>query len=459
MSSTTSRRGFLRLGSRAFASAGLLTTLGGLQRSLAATTDTSGYKALVCVFLYGGNSAFNWIVPRRGTAYSTYQKSRSNLALAQGSLLALNGSASDGNAYGFHPSCPELQGLFNSGHAALLCNVGTLVQPTTAAQARAASVALPSQLFSHADQQTAWMTSIADSPERYGWAGRLADLLLSQGHTPRLAYNIDIGGANYWQEGKTSIPYVLGTGGAPLLDVTSNTSYRDGLRSQTSLALLNQASRDPNLLVAEYASIRNSASAKVTQVNDALSAAGELSTRFPSLDGDSDLGLQLQQVARCIKAQAQLGDSRQIFFVQLGGFDTHNGELATQAGLLKILSQNLGAFWNALNEIGMAGKVSLFTASDFGRTLGSNGDGSDHAWGAHHLVLGGAVLGGKYYGSMPSLAIGGGDDMGNGRIVPTTATDQYAATLAHWFGVADADLDAVFPNLRNFDRRNLGFLG
>jgi uncharacterized protein (DUF1501 family) len=459
MSAFYSRRQFVQLGASTFATYGMLNTLGGMRSALAATTDTSGYKAIVCVFLYGGNSSFNWVVPITSAGHSTYAKNRSNLTIAQNSLLPLNGTASDGYSYGFHPSCPELRTLFNQEHLAVLCNVGTLVQPVTPAQAQAGSVALPSQLFSHIDQQTSWMTSIADSTERYGWAGRIADLMTSQGSSARLAFNINVGGANYWQEGKNSNPYVLGTSGAPTWDVTGNVYYRSGLRGQAAQALVNQAATDASPLVSQYAAIQNNAAAKVTLVNNALSAAGDLATPFPSYTGDSGLGSQLHEVARCIKARSQIGDSRQMFFVMLNGFDTHNAELATQQNLLRILSQNLQSFWTALGEISMQNNVTLFTASDFGRSVGSNGDGSDHAWGGHSIVMGGAVDGGKYYGKMPNLTIGGPNDFGSGRIVPTTSSDQYAATLSRWFGVPDADLNSVFPNLQNFATRNLGFLG
>ncbi|MGE3892401.1 MAG: DUF1501 domain-containing protein [Steroidobacteraceae bacterium] len=430
-----------------------------MQRALAATADTSGYKALVCVFLVGGNNSFNWVVPTSSTAYATYKSSRSNLALAQSSLLALNGTASDGNSYGFHPGCPELRTLFNAGNAAIISNVGTLVQPTTPAQARAQTVATPPQLFSHVDQQTLWQTCIANSAERYGWAGRVADLLSYQGVIANLSTNINVGGANYWQEGRATIPYVLGDNGAPVLSVTANNTYRSGTRQRTAIDILNQAFTNSNPLVREYASIQRNADDKVSFVNSAFGAAGNLNTDFPSVPGDSNIGGQLRQVARTIKARSQIGDSRQIFFISMSGFDTHNSELATQATLLNILSKNLNTFWNALGEIGAQSNVTTFTASDFGRSLGSNGDGSDHGWGGHAMVMGGAVQGARIYGTMPSLAINGPDDVGNGRIVPTTSTDQYAATLAKWFGVADADLDVVFPNLRNFATRNLGFLG
>jgi uncharacterized protein (DUF1501 family) len=458
LSGAINRRQFLSMGARTVASGSLLATMSSFQQAYAAAADSSGYKALVCVYLTGGNDGFNMIAPVSSSTYGIYSKSRTNLALPQNSLLALNGTASDGSAYGFHASCPELRTLFNAGHMGVVCNVGTLVQPTTVAQAKAASVPLPLQLFSHADQQTQWWTSIVDKAERNGWAGRIADFYVDQGYAAKLAMNINIGGVNYWQEGRKAMPYVLGANGAPLLNTTNNGSYRNGTRQRVALDLLNQAQNDSNLMVAEYARIQTNAAAKVTLVNNALGAAGDVATPFPSFPGDNGLGSQLHEVARCIKAHNQIGDNRQIFFVQLGGFDTHNGELASQASLLNILSKNLNAFWTAMGEVGMQNNVTVFTASDFGRSLGSNGDGSDHAWGNHHLVLGGAVKGG-YYGTMPNLTVEGPDDIGAGRIVPTTSTDQYAATLANWFGVADTNLNAIFPNLANFGaRRNLGFL-
>ncbi len=458
-SSRVSRRHFIQLGASAAAAYGLLGGPGSRREAYGATADTSGYKAIVCLFMYGGNNSFNWIVPTSATQYATYAQSRSNLALANSSLLPLNGTASDGASYGMHPACPEIQTLFNAGHVAVVCNIGTLVQPVTVAQAQSGAYPLPSQLFSHIDQETSWMTSIANSPERYGWAGRVADLLASQGGAPRLAYNISVGGSNYWQAGKSTVPYALGTSGAATLDVSSNTGYRNGLRAQTQQALIGLAQADANPMLQQYAAIENNARAKVGVVNSAFASAGGINTVFPSIPGDTGLGAQLHEVAQTIKAQSQIGDSRQFFFVQMNGFDTHNNELATQQSLLAILSQNLAAFWAALGEINMQNNVTLFTASDFGRSLGSNGNGSDHAWGGHSLVMGGAVLGGKYYGTMPNLAIGGPDDFGSGRIIPTTSTDQHAATLSRWFGIADSDLNGVFPNLSNFSVRNLGFLG
>lgn len=450
------RRDFLTFGAKTMASAGLIATAGSLQTALAAATDTSGYKALVCVFLSGGNNGFNTIVPTSQNAYDVYRRSRSNLALAQGSLLPLNGTASDGNSYGLHASCTDLRTLFNAGRVAVLGNVGPLIVPTSKAQFVAGSVPLPPQLFSHIDQQIHWWTSNPTSTLRHGWAGRIADLYTRNGYNPRLAMNINVGGSNYWQEGSESIPYVLGPGGAPTRVATSS-GYRNNLRRDAALALLNEAGGNPNIFTSEFTGIENHARSKVSLVNDAFAQSGSFTTQFQEENGDSGLAAQLRAVARTIRARSQIGDSRQIFFVNMGGFDTHNGELNTQGNLLRMLSRSINAFQSAMNEIGQQNNVTLFTASDFGRSLGSNGDGSDHAWGNHHMIVGGAVRGG-YYGRMPSLELNGADDASNGRVLPTTATDQYAATLAKWFGVADADLPVIFPNLANFPTRTLGFI-
>lgn len=449
-----SRREFLRASARGGAATALWLTLGGTAR---AAVDTSDYKALVCLYLVGGNNGFNMVVPTTTAGYASYAKSRTNLALTQASLLPLVGTASDGYTYGLHPSMGAVQTLFNAGHIAIAGNVGTLVQPTTLAQAKAASVTLPRQLYSHLDQTTAWMTSLSNQTIRTGWAGRLADVLAQQGFSPKLAVNLTLAGSNYWQEGNTTQPYTMNTGPASRLSVTNDGAYRGGVRQAMAQAFIDQARSGSNLLMAEFANLLVSADAKVDIVNNAINAAGDLATTFPTITADWGLGEQLHQVARTIKAHASL-DTRQVFFVRLGGFDTHNNELATQASLLSIVSANLDAFWKALNEIGAQNKVTLFTMSEFGRTLGSNGDGSDHAWGNHHVVLGGAVQGG-WYGRMPDLSLGGADDVGQGRILPTTSTDQYGATLARWFGVDDANLGTVFPNLGNFSAQTLAFMG
>ena len=464
-----SRRKFLTLTASTLGGAALLGS--GLSMRTAGAASPAGYKALVCLYLNGGNDGFNWLVPTSSAAYSQYSTSRGLLALPQSSLLSLAASASGGIAacsdgtspqYGLHPSCPELQALFNAGSAAFVCNVGTLIQPTTVAQARAASVPLPPQLFSHADQSAEWMLGNAASADRYGWAGLLADAMTAAGNSAKLAYNIQVGGPNYWQQGTITNPYALSTNGPVSTDVFSNTGYRGGARAAAAQALLAQDATDANILVATHAGIWKNSGAKLNLVDTSLSSAGDFSaTTFPAgvSDGvDWGLSAQLHEVARVIRAQSQIGDARQLFFVEIGGFDTHDGELATQAKLLGFVSQYVNAFMNAMTQINMQNNVTLFTMSDFGRTLSPNNDGADHGWGNHHMVVGGAVQGGRFYGSMPSLVLGGINDYGYGRMVPTTSSDQYAATLATWFGTAPADLANIFPNLANFSSSNLGFM-
>jgi uncharacterized protein (DUF1501 family) len=452
-----SRRQFMQLGAGAALASSLL-PLGRFGSARAASA--TGYKALVCLMLNGGNDGHNWLVPLSTSAYNVYAQGRQSLALAQNSLLPLNGAAANGVTYGLHASCPDLQALFNAGNAAFVSNVGPLIRPTTIAQARADSSPLPPQLFSHFDQLNEWQTGVPQSMTSLGWGGRIADLFLSQGLTTNLAFNIAVGGSSTWQQGQTTIPYTLGVNGAPKLSVDGSPWFRNNLRAQATHDLITQGASDPNLMVGTYAGIYQNAAAKVTLVNNALTAAGDFTTVFPAAQSqDWGLSQQLHEVARVIKAQAQIGDSRQLFFVQLGGFDTHSGQLATQSMLLSYISQYVNAFYKAMVEIGMQNAVTLFTMSEFGRTLSSNGSGADHGWGNHHLVVGGGVLGGKYYGTMPDLTIGGANDVGQGRLLPSTSADQFAATMASWLGVADTDLNSIFSNLPNFTVRNLGLFG
>jgi uncharacterized protein (DUF1501 family) len=455
-----SRRDLLRAGA---ASLVLSNLVRGERTAGANTPYVSGYKALVCLFLSGGNDGFNMLVPLTPSVYSTYAAARTSVALGSSTLLPLNGTASDGNTYGLHPSCTQLQSLFNAGHVAFVANVGTLIQPTTAAQAQGGSAPIPPQLFSHVDQAGQWSTSIPQSLDLTGWAGRIADVLAANGVMPNVACNINVQlGTNYWQTGKTTRQYVLGSDGAPTYDLL-NQDYQSGARTKMVNQLLMQAASDPNPFVSQYASIINSATAKSTLVSNALSSAGDLMTMFPTTpgeDGLADLGVgpALHEVARVIKAQSQIGDARQIFYVNVQGFDTHNNQLAPHAQLMQSLSSHLNDFWTALGELGMQQNVTVFTMSEFGRTLGSNGNGTDHGWGSHALVLGGGVKGG-FYGKMPNLSVGGPDDFNSGRLIPSTSTDQYAATLAAWFGIAPSDISTIFPNLANFHTSNLGFMG
>jgi uncharacterized protein (DUF1501 family) len=465
-----SRRDILRIGATTLATSTVFGRLGKPLIAHAANPYVTGYKALVCINLLGGNQGFNMVVPTTQSAYGTYAASRTNLALAQNTLLPLNGQASDGNTYGFHPSCPELAALFNAKNLAIVANVGTLIQPTTVAQAQAGSVPLPPQLFSHSDQSNQWATAIPQSLNLYGWAGRIADVLIQNSVSTQLGFNISvIGTGNYWQQGANTLPYSIGSSSPPA--PVFQEPLQTGPRPTAMLALQQQAASDSSPFVNAYQSVVASAATKESVLDNALKAAGSLTTQFPTtsndgaLTGNGQFAAQLQQVAQVIKAQSQIGDARQMFFVQLQGFDTHNGELATQSALLGALSQVMNAFWLAMGEINMTQNVTVFTMSEFGRTLTSNGGsatgtgaaGSDHGWGSHAIIQGGAVTGG-FYGTMPSLQVGGPDDFNNGRLVPTTSTDQLAATLASWFGIAAGDIATLFPNLKNFSMGNLGFM-
>lgn len=453
LSSAINRRDVLKLGTQAAASASLLATLGSLQTAMAAS-DTTGYKALVCVFLNGGNDSYNWLVPTGTTAYDEYASARKNLALARADLLGLTPTNTGTATYGLHPSCPEIRELFNSGKAAFVVNNGPLVQPTTLAQYRAESVPLPYQLFSHSDQQALTQTCIANSTERYGWAGRTADLLNSQGFRQPLAMNISINGNNIFQGGRETVFYNIGTGGAPQINLYKDRNERGGQRRALFLELLRQSGNDPSLLQQEFGNTLTRSTQTAETVNAALKSVPALATVF----GSDHLSRQLKMAAQMVRAREALGVKRQVFFVQFGGWDFHDTLLTSQATQLATLSKALKSFQDAMTEIGTENLVTSFVVSEFGRTLTSNGDGSDHGWGGHTLVLGGAVQGRKLYGSFPSLAIQGASDTGRGALLPTTSTDQVAATLAQWFGVSNADLDTVFPNLRNFSTRNLGFV-
>ena len=445
------RRGFLQLGVNTLASSGLLATLGTFERALAAA-DTTGYRALVCVYLFGGNDSFNTLIPRSTDAYNQYAQSRGSLAIQKSKLLAINPQSSDGNQYGVHPSCKGIQTLFNNGKLAFVANVGSLVRPVTRAQFLSGTADLPLQLFSHEDQTVQWMTGRADSPDRQGWAGRIADLLATQGYSPKLSLNISLAGTNLWQSAGNVLPYNLGKGGAATLDIQSFPG--GGGRVDAYLKLLQQAQSDPSLMAQQFALTETRGLELGKTIDDGLGSVPEFKTKFPS----TTLGSDLHLVARMIAARSQIGAARQIFFVSHPGFDTHDNQLTQHAALLQVLSDAVKAFYDATVEIGADQMVTAFTASEFGRTLSSNGDGTDHAWGSHHFALGGAVNGQNIYGAMPNLTINGPDDVDTGRIIPTQAMDQYGATLARWFGISGSDLDLVFPNLGNFDKRDLGFM-
>jgi uncharacterized protein (DUF1501 family) len=448
------RRTFIRQAAcAALTTSGLLNTIFDLRRLSAATfADTSDYKALVCLFLFGGNDANNVIIPHDNAGYNSYAAARGILAIPQASLLPLTLPNGDGRDFAFHPNLAELQALFNQGHLGIVSNVGTLVAPITRAQYLAGGAAVPSQLFSHADQSVQWQTSVPDQISKTGWGGRMADVLQSLNPNSKISLSISIAGTNTFEVGNTVLPYSIsptGSVGLAGFDGSANAN----LRLQAFKDLL--ALPHHNLLEQAYSDTVSRSIAANELLTSALAGIPALQTVFPN----TALAQQLSMVAKLIAARTNLSMQRQIFFCSVGGYDTHGAQLTGQSNLFTELSQALNAFYSATTELGIAQQVTTFTASDFGRTYPTNGSGSDHGWGSHQFVLGGAVQGGRLFGTFPTLAVNGPDDTGQGRWIPTTSVDEFSATLATWFGVSASDLPTVLPNIGRFAHPNIGIFG
>ncbi len=472
------RRNFLRRATALSGSLGLA-GLGGLA-ALApmGTARAADYKALVCVFLYGGNDGSNTIVPTDATRHGQYSAVRAGMALPRGSLLSLGGSD-----FGLHPSLSALTPLWAEGKLAPLFNVGPLYAPLTKAEyrnANAGSALVPENLFSHADQQLLWESATTDAQARTGWGGRAAQRLATANPV------ISVGGNGRFGLSSTAVPLVLPEPGAVFGAYTLEPSDQavpplrarkdaiDALYAQSADLTLVHRLPAPAGATRSRSPTAWARSSSARRARPAATAAIDAAFAPITTDGriNTPLGRQLYQTAKLIDARATVQGDRQIFFAQQGGFDTHGNQIAGSAldgehgRLLKSLGDAMACFHNAMKGIGLADSVTLFTQSDFGRTFKPNSSsGTDHAWGNHHLVLGGAVRGGKTYGTYPALALGGPDDVGvdsweqQGRWIPTTSVDQYAATLLAWFGADASALDAVLPNLRNFgSARNLGFV-
>lgn len=450
------RRDFLRTSGAAVAAASLGSMPGvAWSQGIGTTAPFGDYRALVCVFLHGGNDSFNMLVPNTTAEYNVYAASRQNLAIAQQDLLPINPlSLTPGsNPFGLHPSMAGVQSLFETGKAAFVTNVGPLVEPTTKPEYQNQSVVLPSQLFSHNDQQSQWHSLKGANTSKTGWAGRIADLIRASVTDQQMATNASLNGTTLFQSADETIAYVMGQSGP--LQFTGFTDDPGSILYDQKLAF-------QRVVEAQYSSIYERGFAEIQRraiesaeiVSAAIATAPVLSTVFPN----TPLGRQLETVARLIGNKDVLEMQRQIFFVGIGGFDSHDDQNQNQPGLLGGVSDSMSAFHAAIEELNIADSVTAFTQSDFGRTLTSNGDGTDHAWGGNQLILGGAVNGQDIYGTYPVLQIGGDDDVGGGRMIPTTSADQFAATLAKWFGIPDADLDIVAPNIDNFVQRDLGFM-
>jgi uncharacterized protein (DUF1501 family) len=446
----------------------------------AAAFNATDYRALVCVFLFGGNDYANTVVTYDTPSWQAYRNIRASgpgpagLAIEQaalaGTLLNPTSALAGGRQYALHPAMPGLAGLFNSGQAAVLFNAGPLIRPTTKTEffsADRARYPLPPQLLSHNDQQSVWQAQGAEG-STVGWGGNLGDLAMSSNGNS-LFTCISATGNAVFLSGDTAQQYQVSTQGAVQVRAAREGVF--GLFTPASARAFTELVSEArtHVLENEYNRVTRRSIEAEAQLTAAL-AGVTLNTLFPAGNSLAD---QMKIVARLIGARNTLGNKRQVFIVSLGGFDLHDNLVATQPVLLRRVSEAMTAFYNATVELGVADKVTSFTASDFGRTLTSNGDGTDHGWGGHHLVMGGAVRGKAFYGVAPPVTVGntGAPEdqwhIGQGRLIPTTSVDQYAATLARWFGVADAELAGILPNLRNFGTAagfpayptNLGFLG
>jgi len=457
MSSDLSRRAFLQRSAAlglVGAASPFVMNLAAIGEAAAATA--SDYKALVCIFLFGGNDYANTIVPYDQPSYDLYATQRGTIARARDSLaqtiLYPNAALAGGRQYALAPELAPVIPIYDAGRLAVVLNVGTLIQPTSKTNYGNRSVPLPPKLFSHNDQQSFWQ---ACNPEgaTSGWGGRIGDLLQSGNGSASLTC-ISAAGNAVFLSGRAAVQYSVTTNGpVPLLN---NASSLFG--SATGMSTLRALMTGPrsHLLEDEHARVTKRSLDLQAQVSAAL-AAGPAVAGFPTGNSLAD---QLRIVARLISVSQELGARRQVFFVSLGGFDNHDSILTTHPILLARLGAAMRAFYDATVTLGVADKVTAFTASDFGRTLTSNANGSDHGWGSHHFVMGGAVNGREFYGTPPVIANNGPDDVGQGRLLPSLSVDQYGATLANWFGVSGGQMTTVLPNIANFNPSTwqLGFV-
>lgn len=444
------------------------------QTSAAAAAD---YKALVCVFMTGGNDGNNTVVPVDQTRYQQYVAARAAAGLAlpapgqSGGLLPINPAS--GGQYGLHPSMTEMQALFTQGKAAVLCNAGPLVEPLTKSTYQNGTGKKPVQLFSHSDQVGQWMSSVSNDNSQTGWGGRAADRAAQLNGTATFPQMVSIAGVNLFVTGQNTRPLAIGdsnTSLANVLPLDSTSPDVDNLSYSAAQQTARRTAFDAiRALVSPADKLSKAAADTTTSALQTSAALGSVNPSITTTFPNTSLARQLLQVARLIALRDTLSMKRQIFFVSIGGFDTHNNQTAanSQSSLLQQVSQAINAFYNATVELGVADKVTTFTLSDFGRTFQPAGSGaavgSDHAWGNHHFVVGGAVRGGDFYGTYPTLVLGGPDDTDSGsnprgRWIPTTSVEQYAATLALWYGLSQSDLPLVFPFVGRFNSANLGFM-
>ncbi|WP_428028005.1 DUF1501 domain-containing protein [Altererythrobacter sp.] len=455
-----SRRAFLkRSGKLAVAGAASSYAMGlaGIGEAAAFNSDAS-YKALVCVFLHGGNDYANTLIPFDGANYSRYSSIRgSRVAIPQSKLAATllhnpeDQVLTDGITYSLAPTMPRLKSRFDQGKLAPLMNVGPLEAPLTKAQYEGGNTPRPAFLFSHNDQQSTWQSSKPEGAKT-GWGGRMADLAQTS-NTNSMFTAMSVAGNGIFLQGDDAVPYRISTRGAPQFAGLQYGRVYDSPQASNALERLLTMS-DGHVLKSDYANVNARSIEYGAFINNVLQG-GSVSTDFGT---GNELAEQLSMVAQLIAARDRLGVKRQIFLVSMGGFDSHSGLTGSHDALLGQLDFAMDAFYRATLELGVSDQVTTFTASDFGRTLSVNGDGSDHGWGGHHFILGGAVRGGRFYGKAPHVSLTSDDQVGRGRLLPTTSVDEYSATLARWFGISELELPSVSPNIGRFAQPDLGFM-
>lgn len=452
MNSYTRRR-FLKLGTQTIAGAGLalganpaLTLAHAADSSV---SDTSDYRALVCVYLDGGCDGFSLMVPTGSYEHQEFAASRGGLVIPKNQLISLQGGAAP---LGLHPNAGALQPLYDQGRLAMIANVGTLIEPTTRDQYENNEVSLPSQLFSHSDQAIQWQQLQGRGRAEEGWGAKAADYLSTFQQRDYLT-SISLAGSNYWQSGHGQRPFSLTESGVRAYQGMDTENQWQRPRREAFERVLDLPRR--NVFSKAYADLQKRAISVTSELGQVLDGNSALFTDEPQ---DNELASSLNMVAQLIAAQEQLGLRRQIFYVRMGGFDVHDNQSLELPELFQKLTDALAYFQEKMDYLGKSESVTTFTASDFGRSLLSNGDGTDHGWGNHLMAMGGAVNGGNIYGTLPSLDAHGPDSVNRGRILPTTSATQYAASLLSWLGLDDDELNIVLPNLSNFATRNLGIL-
>ncbi len=447
------RRRLLKLGARTIAGSGLVlggTPLQALAQAANGTTSThADYRALVCIYLDGGCDGFSLMSPTGSYEHDIFANARGNLAIPRNQLLSLNGGSSP---LGLHPSASALQPLYDGGRIAIVANVGTLIEPTTQDQYLNNSVALPAQLFSHSDQTIQWQQLQGRDRSDFGWGVKAIDQLSASDERNYLS-SISLSGANYWQSSVSRRPFSMTENGVINYHGMDKQNDWETARADAFEQVMNSSQR--NVFSRAYADLQKRALSATTELGQVLDNNSELFSDQPE---ENPLAAKLAMVAQMIAANESLNVSRQIFYVSMSGYDVHDNQNNELPELFAQLSEALSYFQSKIDFLGKAENVTAFTASDFGRTLNSNGDGTDHGWGNHLMVLGGAVRGGQIFGTLPSLDVDGPDSVNRGRIIPTLSASQYAATLLQWLGLSSQQIDLVLPGLNNFSQRDLGFL-